>query len=185
VACRSRPAFTYHLSIHIAKKFRVNNAISAPTVRLINEAEEQLGIMGRDKALAMAKEKELDLVEVAPNVSPPVCKIMDFGKHLYKVKKQDAKQRKASKAKDIKGVRLSIRTGQHDLDVKVARAKKFLGDGHPLKIQLIFKGREITHMDLGFEKMNMFIESISDAGKVENPPKKQGYQLFAIINPIK
>jgi len=110
---------------------------------------------------------------------------MDFGKYLYKQKKQLQKQRSKTKKHEVKGIRLSLRTGKHDLDVKVKKARQFLADGHSLKVALIFKGRELTHFDLAVEKMNEVKEALNDVAKVDQEPKKQGYNLFMILSPLK
>ena len=131
----------------------------------------------------MAKERELDIVEVAPNVSPPVCKIMDFGKYLYRQKKQEKKQKKLHKQGEVKGLRLSMRTGIHDLEVKVNKAKEFLKDRNMVKIALLLRGREFTHMNLAYEKMKVFADMLGDAGKIEESAKKQGNNIIMIISP--
>jgi translation initiation factor IF-3 len=141
--------------------------------------------MAVEKALAIAKEQDLDLVLVAPNVNPPVCKILDYGKHLYKQKKIDRKHRASQKKSEVKGIRLSLRTGVHDIEVKLKRARGFLEERHSLKIQLIFKGREVAHRDLATEKMLAFAEQLKDLAVVDNPPKKQGHTLFMTLSPLK
>lgn len=134
-------------------------------------------------ALARAKALELDLVEVAPNAKPPVCKIMDFGKFLYRQKKQEQKQKKSQKQGEVKGIRLSLRTGIHDLEVKAAKAKDFLKDRNLVKVALILRGRELSHIDLAREKMKTFGAMLADAGEIEELPKKQGHNLIMMINP--
>ncbi len=141
--------------------------------------------MGTDKARALAEEKGLDLVEVAPKAQPPVCKIMDYGKYQYQQKKADQKQRKAQKKREMKGVRLTLRTDVGDMEVKLKRARKFLEAGNSLKVQLMFKGREIVHRDLGLAKMEEFKEKLSDIAKVDQEPKKQGYTMNMILSPIR
>lgn len=172
-------------SPHIGKQFRVNERIKSRTVRLIGADDEQLGIKSIEDALRLAQSEEFDLVEVAPNARPPVCKIMDFGKHLYKQNKLAQKQRTKQKKSEVKGIRLSLRTGDHDIDVKVKKARQFLEAGHSLKVALIFKGREISHFDLGVEKMQGFKLALTDVAKVDQEPKKQGYNLFMILSPLK
>lgn len=154
-------------------------------MRLIDHEGEQRGIMGIEKAMTLAKDAELDLVEVSPQAKPPVCRIMDYGKHLYKLKKQDQKHRSKQKKNEVKGIRVSMRTDKHDLDVKIARAKKFLDAGHSLKVALIFKGREVTHYDLGLARMREIKEALNEVAKVDQEPKKQGYQLIMILSPLK
>jgi len=127
----------------------------------------------------------LDLVEVAPNLHPPVCKVMDYGKYLYRQKKLDQKQRSKQKKSEVKGIRLSLRTDIHDLETKTKKARQFLTDGHSIKIALIFKGRELSHFDLAIEKMQKMINALTDIAKVDQAPKKQGYNLFAILSPLR
>lgn len=110
---------------------------------------------------------------------------MDFGKHLYKQKKLLQKQRSKQKKSEVKGVRLSLRTGEHDIQVKIKKARQFLEAGHSLKVALIFKGREISHFDLAVEKMQTFKKELADIAKVDQEPKKQGYNLFMILSPLK
>jgi translation initiation factor IF-3 len=169
----------------IIKEFRINQSIKSPTIRLIDAEGEQKGIMGTDKARQMAKEQSLDLVEVSPQAHPPVCRIMDYGKHLYKQKKIDQNQKKSQKQTEVKTVRITIRTDSHDLQTKAKMAERFLKDKHLVKISLIFKGREITHFELGEQKLQQFIEILSEVSTVDTPPKRQGNNLMAIIGPKK
>ncbi len=131
----------------------------------------------------MARERELDLVEVAPNANPPVCKIMDFGKFLYRQKKQEQKQKKTQKQGEVKGIRLSMRTDIHDLQIKAEKAKEFLKDRNLVKIAMVLRGRELAHMDIARSKMNQFGTMLSDAGVIEELPKKQGHNLIMMIAP--
>lgn len=167
------------------KQFRINNEIKAVTVRLIDSDDEQKGIMGLEKAKQLAKEHKLDLVEVSPQAHPPVCKIMDYGKHLYKQKKLDQNQKKAQKQTEVKTVRITIRTDAHDMQTKVKMAERFLKEKNLVKISLIFKGREITHFELGQQKLEKFIEMLEEIATVDTAPKRQGNNLMAIIAPKK
>lgn len=152
-------------------------------MRLINETGEQVGITAIEKALSLARGAELDLVEVAPNARPPVCKIIDFGKFLYKQKKQEQKQKKASKQQEVKAIRLSMRIGPHDMEVKANKAKEFLADKNLVKIAMVMKGREMAYMNLAREKMNGFAQMISEKGEIKESPKKQGNNLIMLISP--
>jgi translation initiation factor IF-3 len=167
------------------KHFRINNEIKSATIRLIDGNDDQKGIMGLEKAKQLAKEQKLDLVEVSPQAHPPVCKIMDYGKHLYKQKKLDQNQKKAQKQTEVKTVRISIRTDSHDMQTKVKMAERFLKEKNLVKISLIFKGREITHFELGQQKLEKFIEMLEEIATVDTPPKRQGNNLMAIIAPKK
>jgi len=172
-------------SILIAKRLRINNKINVPTVRLIGAEGEQLGIMSIEKARGLAAELKLDLAEVAPNVNPPVCKIMDYGKYQYHQKKVETKHRKMQKKKEVKGVRIGFKTGDHDISVKVKQAQKFLTAGNPVKVSLIFRGREVVYKDLAIEKMNKFYKEIEEIANMDQAPKKQGNTLIMILTPIK
>lgn len=144
-----------------------------------------IGALNTEEAIKRAREKGLDLVEVSPMSSPPVCKIMDFGTYLYNQKKKDKKQKKGQKKTETKTIRLSIRTGIHDLDIKARQAKKFLADRNIVKVVVLFKGREMAHGDLGFVKMDEFFKLLEDVAVIEQKPKRQDYQMTMIINPIK
>ena len=138
-----------------------------------------------EEALKRAEEKELDLVEVSPLAHPPVCKIMDYGNYLYSLKKKEKKQKKKVKKTETKTIRLSIRTDKHDLEIKAEQARKFLEDRNLIKVVLIFRGREITHQDLAIEKMNEFYKMIEDICTIEQEPKRQGFQMIMMLNPMK
>ncbi len=163
----------------------MNEQIKSQTVRLINDLDEQLGIMGIAKALEMAKETGTDLVEVSPNAKPPVCRLMDFGKFLYRQKKLDQKQKSKQKKTEVKGIRLSLRTGEHDIQVKVAQAKKFLEKGNSVKVTLIFRGREVTQYELAAQKMFELKDALKDIARCDQEPKRQGYNLFMILSPLR
>lgn len=144
-----------------------------------------IGEMSTEEALKRAEEQKLDLVEVSPLSSPPVCKIMDYGTHLYDLRKKEKKQKKAQKHVETKTTRLSIRTESHDLEVKAKQARKFLEKGHPIKVVIIFKGREMAHGDLAKSKMDEFFNHIQDVAKIEKSPARSGYQMTMFLNPIK
>lgn len=150
---------------------------------MIDEGENQVGIVALEKGLQMAREREMDLVEVAPNAKPPVCKILDFGKFLYRQKKQDQKQKKSQKQGEVKGIRLSMRTDTHDLEVKAAKATEFLKSRNLVKVALILRGRELSHMNLAYDKMKIFAEMLAQSGQIDEPAKKQGNNIIMIIIP--
>ncbi|MBI5152682.1 translation initiation factor IF-3 [Candidatus Peregrinibacteria bacterium] len=164
---------------------RINHQIRAGAVRLVDEEGNPMGVMGTDKALLMAREKGYDLCEVAPHEIPPVCKLMDYGKYLYHQRKLEGKQRKMHKQTEVKGVRLGFQTGIHDIEVKANQAKRFLSERDTVKVTMIFRGREITHIDLGRKKMEDFYALVRDAAKMEEPPKRQGNMLIMLLTPIK
>lgn len=150
---------------------------------MIDADDKQVGIVATDKALAMAKEGEFDLVEVAPNAKPPVCKIMDFGKFLYRQNKLEQKQKKSQKQGEVKGIRLSMRTDVHDLEIKATKAKEFLKGRNLVKVAMILRGRELSHMDLARDKMKQFADMLASAGELEEMPKKQGHNLIMMFSP--
>lgn len=165
------------------KRYRKNDEIRVPEVFLVDETGEKIGKVPLERALALAAEKDLDLVEVAANVRPPVCRLMDFGTFLFEQKKKDKAQYKAKKAAQVKGIRFGIRISTHDFEVKVRTAQKFLEKGHPVKAVLQFRGREIVHDDLGYQKMKEFTEALSGVSRVDQEPKKQGKQIFMLLMP--
>ncbi len=124
-------------------------------------------------------------MEVAPKASPPVCKLMDYGKYLYRQKKIEQKHKKMQKQAEMKGIRLSLRIDQHDLETKIRQARGFLEDRNSVKVQLMFRGREAAHADLARQKLDFFSKSLQDVGQIEEPPKKQGTQMIMIIVPLK
>lgn len=152
---------------------------------MIGPEGEQLGIMSTEKARQLAKENDLDLAEVAPNVNPPVCKILDYGKYQYHQKKIDTKHRRMQKKTEVKGVRMGFKTGEHDMLVKARQAKRFIEEGNSVKVTLLFRGRESVYKDLAIEKMKRFATELQDVASVEAEPKKQGNALIMILTPQK
>jgi translation initiation factor IF-3 len=154
--------------------------IRAPKIRLIDENGDQLGIVSLDAALLKAEESGLDLVQVSPDIDEPVCKILDYGKYRYEQEKKLQKSRKAQKNTDVKGIRLSVKIGQHDFETKLKRANEFLEKGHKLSLQLRFKGREMAHTELGKDVLKRFVESIPGA-VIESDPKMMGRGMTMIV----
>ena len=142
-----------------------------------------MGIVSLQKALEIAQGHELDLAEVSPQANPPVCKVLDYGKHQYHQKKIETKHRKMQKKTEVKGVRMGFKTGDHDMLVKQNQAKRFLGDRNAVKVSLIFKGREAIYIDLAKEKMMKFYGGVEDVATMEAPPKRQGNTLIMILTP--
>jgi len=130
----------------------------------------------------MAREKELDLVEIGPNADPPIAKILNFGHFKYNLKKKEKKEKKQHKASGIKGIRLTPRIGQHDLGLRVAKAKEFISEGHKIKIEMVLRGREKAHFDLAKNLIKQFIELLGEDVKTEQPIKKQGSRLIVMVN---
>lgn len=153
-------------------RYRVNEYIRIPVVFLIDEKGEQLGEMGNVAALEIARERGLDLVEVAPNANPPVCKITNYGKFQYSQSKQDRLSKAKQKKTGTKGIRLGVRTDSHDLAFKKKQAEKFLSKGHKVKIELRLRGREKAHQNLAVEGIKSFIENIDVPYKIEEDVKR-------------
>ena len=163
---------------------RANHRINSPEVQVIASSGENLGIMNTTKAISIAKEEGLDLIEIAPNASPPVCKIIDMGKFKYDAQKKANKAKKKQKIVLLKEIKLRPVTETHDYDFKVKNAKKFIMKGDKVKFTIRFKGRELQHSHLGNELMNKIQEDMKDVGKVEMNPKFDGKQMIMVIQPL-
>jgi translation initiation factor IF-3 len=162
---------------------RINERIRVREVRLINEDGEQLGVVPTDQALARAKDKGLDLVEVSAESRPPVCKIMDFGKFKYEMK---VKKREAAKKQHkvvTKEVRIRPKTGEHDFQVKLRQAKGFLTKGFKVQVNVLFRGRERMHADIAKSHLDRVQTELETVGKIETPPRLEGYRMFMIVAP--
>ena len=168
--------------IIIAETF-INQEIRAKEVRLISETGDQLGILPFAKALQIAEDKHLDLVQIAANANPPVCKLMNYDKHRYEQSKYEKEMRKKQKVINIKEVQLSVTIEENDLNVKVKRAIKFIGNGDKVKVVIRFRGRQIAHSDIGLELMNEFAKRLDDIAMVEKKPNIEGRQMIMILAP--
>ena len=171
---------------NIAKELRINEKILSREVRVINLEGEQLGIFPIAEALNIAREANRDLVEVSPNASPPVCRIMDYGKFKYEQSKktyQAKKKKHVPRVTHIKEIKVRPKTEEHDLQFKIRHIKKFLEHGDKAKITLIFRGREITHPERGKEVMDRIAQEIEDVGVVENPAKLEGRNMIMLLAP--
>ena len=142
-----------------------------------------MGLISPQRALEMAEEAGLDLVEISPSATPPVCKIMDFGKYKYEQQKREAEARKKQKVIEVKEIKFRPGTDTHDYDVKMRSVVKFLQGGDKVKITLRFRGREMAHQDLGRQLLERIAEDIKDVGRVENMPKMEGRQMVMVIGP--
>lgn len=162
---------------------RINERIRAPEIRLIGAEGENIGVVTPGRAMAMAQELGLDLVEISPNAAPPVCKIMDFGKFKYEQQKKEAEARKKQKIIEIKEIKFRPGTDTHDYDVKMRSVKKFLGEGDKVKVTLRFRGREMAHQELGLDLLKRVAADVEDIAKVENMPKLEGRQMVMMIGP--
>jgi translation initiation factor IF-3 len=166
-----------------SKKLRVNDQIRISPVRLVDQDNEQVGIVETDDAKQRAREAGLDLVEVAPNSQPPVCRIMDYGKWKYAQRKKEQKAKSHAKQAEIKGVRLRPKIDDHDLNTKLKKARDFLSDGNKVQFTMLFRGREMAHRDLGQEQMEGISEDLEDIAKVEQPPKMMGRRMTMLLTP--
>lgn len=163
----------------------MNDKIRAPEIRLIGAEGENVGVVHPAKAMDMAAEVGLDLVEISPNATPPVCKIMDFGKYKYETQKREAEARKKQKTIEVKEVKFRPNTDTHDYDVKMRNVFKFLEGGDKVKVTLRFRGREMAHQNLGRELLERVAGDVEGLGKVENMPKMEGRQMVMMIGPVK
>jgi translation initiation factor IF-3 len=166
------------------KNIRVNEQIRVPKVRVVGEDGSQLGILSVQDALKIAYEKDLDLVEVAPAASPPVCKIMDFGKFKYQQEVSDKERKKKQTQIVIKEVKLRPKIDKNDLGIKKKQIAKFLEKGNKVKITMSFKGREIVHSEIGMNILNSLIEELGQNMVVEQRPKLEGHNIVVILDPV-
>ena len=162
---------------------RSNNRISSPDVQVIASDGENLGVINTNEAISMAKNQGLDLIEIAPNANPPVCKIMDMGKYKYDLQKKANQAKKKQKIVSLKEIKLRPGTEIHDYNFKIKNAKKFISKGDKVKFTVKFKGREMQHIELGKDLMKRIIEDTKDIAKVETHPKFEGRQMIMIIQP--
>ena len=163
---------------------RSNNRISSPDVQVIASDGQNLGVLNTNEAISMAKNQGLDLIEIAPNANPPVCKIMDMGKYKYDLQKKANQAKKKQKTVSLKEIKLRPGTETHDYNFKIKNAKKFISKGNKVKFTVKFKGREMQHTELGKELMDKIIEETKDLAKVESKPKFEGRQMVMIIQPL-
>jgi len=161
----------------------VNEGIRARELRLIDHNGEQLGVKTRNEALEMATRVNLDLVLVAPNAKPPVARIMDYGKHRFELQKKEKEARKNQKVINLKEVRLSPTIDEHDFNTKLRNGRKFLEKGDKVKASIRFRGRAITHKEIGQRVLNRFAEECADLARIESHPKMDGRSMFLVLAP--
>ena len=180
------------LFFHRANRFRrcfgindlmINEEIRDREVRVVDQNGEQLGVMSSRDALALAEERQLDLVKIAPQARPPVCKLMDYGKYRFEQSKKEREFRKNQKVITVKEVRLSATIEDHDVDVKYKNAVKFLKEGNKVKVTIRFRGRQITHSEIGRQIMTEFAERIKEYGTVDKAPQIEGRNMSMFISP--
>ncbi len=165
----------------IAKFTRLNEHIQASELRVIDDDGRQLGVLSKQEALALARSKDLDLVEVSPDAKPPVARIINWGKYNYQRSKQQQKSRKSIKSTELKQMRFGLKIGEHDLGIKLGKVDKFLADGHKVKLIIVYRGREQAHKELGFKLADKVIADFADRAVVEQSPQLAGRQLSFVL----
>ncbi|NNE44589.1 MAG: translation initiation factor IF-3 [Gemmatimonadetes bacterium] len=167
----------------IEKELRVNDKIRISPIRVVSEDGEQLGIMTADEGRALARERGLDLVEVAATSRPPVCRIMDFGKFKYEQNKKDRKAKSRQHGQQLKEVKFRPKIEKHDLEVKVRNARRFLEEHHKVKVTMNFRGREVTHSEIGRDILKRVAALLEDVSQVESPPRIEGRHMIMLLSP--
>lgn len=163
--------------------YRINNQIRAREVRLISDTNENLGVVPLSQALAMAEERSMDLVEVSSNTEPPVCRIMDFGKFQYEKQRRERKARKQQKNVEVKEIQLRPKTDDHHLSFKVRDARKWIESGMKVRVRIRFRGREITHADIGRDRLQQIASELQDIAVVEQMPNMEGTTMLMVLAP--
>jgi translation initiation factor IF-3 len=167
-----------------SKDININEKIRVREVRLIDDSGKQFGVVATVEALRMAREQELDLVEVSPKTNPPVCKIMDYGKFKYQLAKKAHEAKKKQTVIQIKEMKLGLKIEEHDLTFKIKHIKEFLNDGNKVKVIVMFKGREVLHIDMGEKLAQKIIESVKDVGTMEQKLRFDGRNIVMIFAPL-
>ena len=167
----------------IAKQQRVNEMIRGREVRVVSHDGEQLGIMPTTEALRLAEEQGLDLVEVAPNEKPPVCRVMDYGKYKYQQSKRLQQAKKRQKIISVKEIKLRPKTEEHDYQFKSQHVRRFLQDGHKVKVTVVFRGRELAHTELGRRMLDRMAVELEEMSTVEQTPKQEGRNMAMVLSP--
>ena len=171
------------VSKDIIKQLRVNERITAREVRLVGEKGEQLGIMPLIQAQETARKHSLDLVEVAPTAAPPVCRLLDYGKYKYEQAKKEQEAKKSQKVSLLREVRMRPKIGSHDFEAKARTARKLLDDGAKVKVTIMFRGREITHPEIGWKLLQRMAETVSDSASLERQPVMDGRRMNIVLTP--
>lgn len=164
------------------RRFKINQWISAPTLRVLDAEGKQIEVLSKEEALRLAQEQELDLVEIAPTAKPPVAKIIDFNKFLYQQEKKKKEEKRKAKVSETKEIRLGPFMSDNDLQTRIRQGREFLENGDKLRLVVKFKGRQITRPEFGKEIVGKVIESLKDISKVDREPKFEGRQLVAILS---
>jgi translation initiation factor IF-3 len=165
------------------EKLRINEEITAEEVRLVSESGEQLGIVPLKEALAKAEEAGVDLVEIAPQATPPVCKLINYGKFLYQKEKKAKEAQKHQKVIEVKEMKFKPKIADHDFSYRAKQMQEFLSAGDKVKVTIRFRGRELVHTEIGFELANKIVEVMKDWGTPDKPPKLEGKNIVFVLNP--
>lgn len=168
-------------SISISKPVRINGAIRANELRVIGPDGEQIGILTRAEALLEAEKQELDLVEISPSANPPVVRIVDWGKYNYQKTKEMQRNRKNAKTSEVKQMRLGLKIGANDLEIKLRKIRSFLEQGHKVKIMVFFRGREMAHQELGYQLLDRIAQSLSEVAATDQSAQLAGKNLSIVV----
>ena len=169
--------------LHKKRKVKINNEIQAKMVRIVSPDGKEIGIMPLSRALYIAEDLELDLVEVVPHANPPVCRIIDYGKYKYEQEKKEREQKKKQKRDEMKEMKFRISIEKHDFDIKVKHLKKFLESDHKTKINVRFRSMELAHKERGYQLLSRIEKESEEVGRVVSPPHMEGRNLIMIISP--
>lgn len=167
----------------IVEQHRINRAIRARSVRVIDESGKQIGIMDLERALSLAREQGLDLVEVAPQATPPVCRLMDYGKFRYLQKKKQQEAKKRQQVIEVKEIKLRPLIDKHDLEIKMRSVREFLSEGNKVKLNVFFRGREIAHPEIAEDLLRRVVEILGTKARVESPPVMDGKRMVMVLAP--
>ena len=183
VGCVKVNLFSFLIGgVNIKQELLINEKIRLNNVQVINEQSEKLGIMSSNDALNIAFEKKLDLVLVAPNSNPPVCKLMNYGKYKFEQSKKEKEAKKKQKVSEVKEIRVTPNTEEHDFEFKAKNARKFLIDGYKVKITVRFRGRELNYTKAGEDLLNKFVENLSDVANLDKKASLEGKNMFIILS---
>ncbi len=176
-----RKGYNYKKEVY----YRINRQISSPTVRLLDSEGKQIGVVALDEALRLSNDKTLDLVEVAPQAKPPVVKLIDYNKFLYQLKKRKQVEKKHTIKSETKQIQFGPFIDEHDLEIKLGRAKEFIGEGHKVRFVVKFRGREMTKIDLGRAVLGSVVDKMQEIAKVEKEMHMEGRQLVMVMSKLK
>ena len=163
---------------------RINQFITASEVRVVHDKKGSLGIMNIKDAIALAREEDSDLVEIVPNANPPVCKIINYGKYKFELQKKNKEAKKKQKLVQLKEIKMRPQISVHDYNFKMKHIREFLNEGNKVKITIMFRGREMAHTEFGHDLVDKIIKDLENEASTEKPPKMEGRNLSAVLNPV-